>query len=531
MMIVGNFIYADYTSHHNRISMSKRNEQALKQVDKAIKHRMLVIKNRQHCIDSISQSISRDSLRLPLEYQFYAYKKLYFESHLVTFYYSLKFSRMMCHIADKLKDANRKAEAQSYHAYSMCRGGFFKEAVDSFMTIKINESTMPDSVLAAYYLYGGRAWHDLADYTDYNNLSLGYKRKGNSWLEKALKHIHNPSDYNYVKGKMLLWMNQQKAARPYYVKALHQSSDNDIERKSILYSTLASIDLKMGDEESATHYYLLSVLNDLQHGIAETVAIRELSSLLFYSYHDAYKASDYLTVALQNAQFFGTRYRVNNMGTLLPVFEGQKQLIENNRKMIMIWTILIILVLVIFLMFILRLNIKNSKILSVSRENLRKSNLKLDEANRIKNQYLGHYMDLVSETAVEINQFALLAEQKLKMNQEAAVGQLIKNLKAKYNKKVIKDDFDKAFMFLFPTFIEDFNALMTEASQQMVDDKEVLTPVLRIFALVRLGITDNNQIAKVLDYSFNTVYNYRIRTRNKAKDPEQFENDIAKIGL
>ena len=70
---------------------------------------------------------------------------------------------------------------------------------------------------------------------------------------------------------------------------------------------------------------------------------------------------------------------------------------------------------------------------------------------------------------------------------------------------------------------------MTPEGRQEGKKPGSLTPALRIFALIRLGITDNNQIARVLDYSFNTVYNYRVRIRNKAKNPATFEQDVTAL--
>lgn len=531
IVMVTYFVYSYNVVVHPRYDMSERNKEGMKKVDEALANRTQYIIQKKILIDSMSNALESNASKYSLEDLFYENKKMWLESHLFTFSNSLKFSKNMIGIAYKLHDNSRKAEAKIYHAYSMCRGGFFKEAVDSLLSIRIDEKMMPDSVLSAYYTYGGRIWHDLADYTDYNYLSLDYKKRGNEWLEKALQHIDNKSDYYYVKGKTLLWMNQHKKARPYYMKAMSMCDEKDIERRSILYSTIANIDLKLGNIESATHYYIISVLNDVQNGIVETVSIKDLSNILFYNYDDVYKASDYLISAIQNAEFFGTRYRVNKMGILLPVFERQKQIIESDRKMMATWTSVVVCALCILILVFLYMSVKHSKALRNSREKLRISNQKLDEANRIKNQYLGYYMNWASEATSEINMFALLAEQKLNIKQYQTVSTLIANLKEKYEKKVVTTNFDKTFISIFPTFIDDFNKLMTDEGKQTVDERNSMTPVLRIFSLVRLGIQNDKQIAKCLDYSYNTVYNYRIRTKNKAINPDTFDADITKIGL
>ena len=234
--------------------------------------------------------------------------------------------------------------------------------------------------------------------------------------------------------------------------------------------------------------------------------------------------------AIDNAKYFGTRYRLNSMGSLVPLLQGQKESMEKSRKKTLTWAVCVVLALVVVLMVILWQNLRYSKKLYDSRTQLAAANRQLDEANLIKNQYLGYYMDRVSELVMEIDGFALVAEQKIKVHQEGSLMELIKQLHGKFSKKVVKEEFDHNFMLLFPTFVEDFNALMTDEGKQVATKPNSLTPVLRIFALIRLGITDNNRIARVLDYSFNTVYNYRVRTRNKALDPAGFEGQLLKIG-
>ncbi|HNY23932.1 MAG TPA: hypothetical protein PKM89_04130, partial [Bacteroidales bacterium] len=54
---------------------------------------------------------------------------------------------------------------------------------------------------------------------------------------------------------------------------------------------------------------------------------------------------------------------------------------------------------------------------------------------------------------------------------------------------------------------------------------------LRIFALIRLGITDSVKIAEFLRFSVSTVYNYRVKFRNAAiTGRDNFEEEVMKIG-
>ena len=91
--------------------------------------------------------------------------------------------------------------------------------------------------------------------------------------------------------------------------------------------------------------------------------------------------------------------------------------------------------------------------------------------------------------------------------------------------------FDTAFLSLYPTFVEDFNSLLVDSEHIEPHKGELLNTELRIFALIRLGITDSSKIASLLRYSVNTIYNYRAKVKNKAKhDREDFEEQVKHIG-
>ena len=97
--------------------------------------------------------------------------------------------------------------------------------------------------------------------------------------------------------------------------------------------------------------------------------------------------------------------------------------------------------------------------------------------------------------------------------------------------KEFYDNFDKAFVNLYPTFIEEFNNLLRADQRIEIKRNEYLSTELRIFALIRLGITDSGQIASFLRCSVNTIYTYRTKIRNKAAaSRDNFEESIQKIG-
>ena len=92
--------------------------------------------------------------------------------------------------------------------------------------------------------------------------------------------------------------------------------------------------------------------------------------------------------------------------------------------------------------------------------------------------------------------------------------------------------FDSIFLSLYPTFVTDFNSLLAENEQIVLKSGDLLNKELRIYALLRLGITDNVKIAGFLRCSMSTIYNYRTKMRNKAAiDRDEFEDMVMKIGI
>ena len=92
------------------------------------------------------------------------------------------------------------------------------------------------------------------------------------------------------------------------------------------------------------------------------------------------------------------------------------------------------------------------------------------------------------------------------------------------------NNFDNTILTLFPTFVDEFNALLLPEYAIVPNQGKLLTPELRIFALIRLGITDSYKIAHLLHYSSSTIYNYRSKTKNKALgDRADFENKVMHI--
>lgn len=403
--------------------------------------------------------------------------------------------------------------------------------MDTLSSIRIEKDSLPDAALSNYYICYGRVYHDLADYTKDNFFSVKYNRLGNELLAKSLPHLSDSSTIYYVRGKIALKADKVDKAKQLYQKALNLCDTTDSETLSVLLSTMAFIDRKLGLNDEAIQYYVKAAINDIRTAKKESVALRGLATMLYYHKNDVDLASEYINEAFEDATFYGTRHRMNVIGTLLPVFVGEKLDIEKVKRQTFqdsfILSSVFAVVLIVAIIYILI----QMRRLRRSRQLLEKLNLKLAEANHIKNSYIGHYLDTTFKLVNQLDNFVLVGQQKLESKQYDSLHSMIYSLNAEYNRKSAFADFDRTFLSLFPSFVESFNALLQPDEIFVLDNKSSLNSTLRIFALVRLGITESEQISEILGYSVNTVYNYRVRTRNKALEPKDFEKNVSKIGL
>lgn len=165
------------------------------------------------------------------------------------------------------------------------------------------------------------------------------------------------------------------------------------------------------------------------------------------------------------------------------------------------------------------------------RQKLKENNERLQEELKYRNNnFINAYL-LVSRYIADVRKF------------NTSVFNMIITGKAENAKKMLSStvntdeylqnfykQFDKAYLSTHPDFLEQFNKLMKPDKQMTMPSSDTLTPELRIYALVSLGITDSVSIADFLHYSTQTIYNYRLKIRHNSCIPEKdFADAVAKM--
>lgn len=305
--------------------------------------------------------------------------------------------------------------------------------------------------------------------------------------------------------------------------------------------------------DSVCYYYALSALSDVTQGVMEHTSLRRLAVLLF-AQGEVSRAYHYINVCMEDAKACGARLRTIQMAEDFPVIMNAYQEKVESQKSKLIYTIIFLVLLLVVVVVSLyniymiqqRLKDARSKVME-SLDNLRHSNRQLEQAleevrtvnkdlkesNQIKETYITHYMKDFSAGIAKLESYQQML---IKVAHTSNFGKLVQTIKdteiLDHELDAFYQSFDETFLGLFPTFVKDFNSLLRPDEQLPEPEENRLSTELRIFALIRLGINDSEEIASFLRYSIKTIYNYRTKIRNKAiGDRALLEEQLMSIGI
>lgn len=399
-----------------------------------------------------------------------------------------------------------------------------------------------------------------SNYAFNNPSALRYGRLSSLYRDSLLQ-VLEPGSHHYqiVYSEKLYDEGKLNDAR-HILSDLLSTTEGDTHEKAVLAYALGNIYRKEGDRRMQMHYYALSAISDIKNAIKENASMQALALTLFQE-GNIDKAYACIRSSMEDAMFSNARLRTYEISTIFPIIDSAyQQKLRKQKEDLQLFLILVSflsLFLVIAVLLIWRQMHKVARIrkelyhtnlkLSNLNEELRSSvdqlnntnarmlevNNELSEANEIKETYIGQFLDLCSTYINKLEQYRHdLNRRVLERKHEELFRMLKSNEMVDRELRELFRLFDHTFLRLYPTFVEEFNALLLEEERFPLRSGELLNTELRIFALIRLGITDSSRIASFLHYSANTIYNYRTRVRNKAAVPrDQFEQMVMKIGV
>jgi hypothetical protein len=437
-------------------------------------------------------------------------------------------------IAAQSGEVDKIACAIIREAFINLSAGLFHEAIDSLNTLPTDE--LPALLKTDYFSTRGRAHLDLANNYVIPELSQRYRKLAVSDIDSSI--FYAQADPFQV---LILRSNRAMAVPdPREGIRIYHPRKNDPRAGTRLMATehgaAGEQYTRLGLQDSARLAFIKSAIAD------ERTVTREIISLVRVA-RDAYEREDYersaryINIGLENANFFDARHRKIEVLEILPLIEEERlQLLNTQRRQFIIFSSLLGLLLLVALILI-RQTIKQNKELKERREALQnalqqlaRNNDALRESQKIKEQYIGHFFQTNTKF---INNAKTIIDKAAKAVYAADFKEAkyqLKSFNAKHQNKQLLQDFDRAFLTLFPSFVERFRELFPEDVIWQEDGQDDLSTEVRIFALMRLGIRNNEVIARILGYSVNTIYAYRSKVRGKSPlDNDAFDAAVMNI--
>jgi hypothetical protein len=424
------------------------------------------------------------------------------------------------HVAYRLKDPVKIAHARIKLGFILISSGMFKETLDSLSSLQVNE--MPDSIRFNYYFVLARTYYDLGDFDRDVFYTPRYNALGNKYIDSA-RSLRKPGSYDYV------YLNG--------LKNLKNENDNDAlndlnsllvgyeltpHELAVVASTLSYFYITHGQSEKAIDLLIRAAIADIVTATKETSAMQLLAEEL-YKKGDIGNAYVYIQQAMDDAIFYGARQRKIQVSAVLPLIAAEKlHNVDAQRRLWLIYSTIITLLSVLVVVF--------AWIIFKQVKKLRIAQKALLESNRIKEEYIGFYFNVNSEYLNKAEALKKSIELKLVTRKMEDIKFIVNSFNPKKDREDLYGNFDKIFLKLFPDFVTTFNSYFREEDRIVLKEGQLLNTELRIFALIRLGIHDTEKIAKILDYSINTIYNYKARVKGKSTLPnEQFEKKIMEV--
>lgn len=402
----------------------------------------------------------------------------------------------------------------------------------------INPEALPSPLRFSYNSAYECLYSNLSDYSGgdspYNKI---YKNKLADYYNSAYKALKpgDPFYYLFLSHKNRIENNWSQAEQN--VNKFLETTHPGTRLHAIGSFCKAVIDGKLGNIESQERCLIYSAISDIESSTKENRSMQDLASILYQKGETA-RAYKYIQSSLEDANFYNARFRNIQISKVQPIIEETYLQTINTQNKQLRWSIFLISILFAGLGITMYFIYKQLKMIAKSRNELSKTNSvlkslnnKLDEANHIKEEYIAFFIRQNSNYLEKFERYKKLISIRLSTGQLDKLSAMVNNKKnEEMDLNELYHNFDQAFLRIYPNFVNEVNKLLRK--EDVYNLKEgTLNTELRIFALIRLGINDTNQISEFLRYSLRTIYNYRSKVKAKSViENDEFEAKIMQIG-
>ncbi|QHS56048.1 hypothetical protein GWR56_11065 [Mucilaginibacter sp. 14171R-50] len=453
---------------------------------------------------------------------FEAFKDYRFDS---TFHYA----QQLVDISVQLHDNSKLAENRLRLGTTLITSGMFKETFDCLREVK--RRWLDKQLKKSYYVLYSWAWSDLSKYNADRFYAPEDRERKYRYLDSAIALADSGSFE-----QLILKAQQQPNIGPhpsrYYMELMNRKLS--AHEEAMVVTGLSRY--RTGDEK--LRLLAIAAINDVRTSTYRAQAMLELGNALFDRgrLDDAYF---FLQQALDQANKFGARMQRYQVARALPVVAAERDMSakrERQHFLIFLASVVVITIITGLVGFIIFVQLKKvragERVIRETNRLLAKQNNMLWEEGRIKEEYIGFFFSELSRHIVKLDKLKNQVHRKVKSGSFDEALRQLENVDIHEERQRLFNTFDQVFLKLFPDFIEAVNAMLPEEDQFKPKAAGTLTTQLRILALMRLGINNNEMIANILEYTVNTVYTYRFRLRTKALIPgDDFEQRIMGIEI
>lgn len=503
-------------------------EKDLQRIDEVISHAGDYMDMKEQQISTIENMLHSRGVT-PLQ-QYHIYGELYDEYVAYQFDKAKSALDSQLSLADELGEVSLKYDAMIKKAHLLTTAGYYHEADALFG--QIDTTSLDGGQMVDWYMARQKFLSDYNEYVSSAGFTVGDFDKIPYYQAQIVRSLPEGSYYSrHIEILSLIFEKRYREANELNLNLIESLNKGSRDYAVQTYWQGQICELQ-GDAYESIYWWTESAICDIKGAIKDNASLSTLAIKLINP-QDADRAFKYIRFSLDDATFYNAKLRKVQLATSFPAIEkaytDSKLKQERDRKIFIGLLGAVALLMAFFCMLALRMYIKDrttavdirkkneqlllyTKSIEDAEDTLRKTNLELVEANAAKEEYLGLFLSMCS---------GYLDKLKKTLPRDQYEAEL----------KNFYKTFDTSFLQLYPTFVEDFNGLLKEDERISLKEGEMLNTELRIFALIKLGITQSSHIASLLRYSVNTIYNYRAQVKNAVlEDRENFEEMVKKIG-
>ena len=530
------------------LSAGSKTQQLRQKLDNLLEQRKTLIDNKNKDINRLKKNLTTSENTLK---RLQTYEQLFEE------YYVFQFDSAMTYLNKGIELAKETQNTYYYNSNTISKaellsiGGLYSEAIHEIE--QVDTTGLDKAQHFEYYFSLFRIHTYWADFCNDKTYTPTHRLKAQEYLKKAMPFCDETAKtYEYYLGEYAVFvLNNPQAARAHYVKAIKQLPQNSRFYAMSCFALSGSYGNE-GNTEKQEEFLLLSSIADIENCTMENFALQNLAMYIFEHNKDELDlAQQYIQTALEDAHFYNNRLRIIEISSKLPVIVSSYQQTLNQRNKVQMTAIIAISLLLLFLLSAVFYIVKQTKRLSLQQQELQKNNNQLSElntqqkelntqlhdlnallvdTNRKRERLAKLYIDLCAKYIARLKKQQTLVKRKIKANQiTELLSQLSSERLSEEDATTFLSRFDKAFLDLYPDFTEELNSLLLPEGQIQNKSTDELTTEQRIMALIRLGVKESAEIADLLFYSPQTIYNYRSVLKGKAINKETFEEEVMKL--